>query len=70
VPHLARLICGPDYRWILRYSLVLTPMVLLVADVIGRMVVSPSELQVGVVLGVVGAPVFIALVRHRNVVAL
>lgn len=70
VPHLARLICGPDYRWILRYSLVLTPMVLLVADVIGRIVVSPSELQVGVVLGVIGAPVFIALVRHRNVVAL
>ena len=70
VPHLARLICGPDYRWILRYTLVLTPIVLLVADVIGRMVVAPSELQVGVVLGVIGAPVFIALVRHRNVVAL
>ena len=70
VPHLARLICGPDYRWILRYTLVLTPIVLLVADVIGRLVASPSELQVGVVLGVIGAPVFIALVRHRNVVAL
>lgn len=70
VPHLARLLCGPDYRWILPYSLVLTPVVLLSADVIGRLVVAPSELQVGVVLGVLGAPVFIALVRHRNLVTL
>lgn len=70
VPHLARMICGPDYRWILAYSLVLTPIVLLVADVIGRLVVSPSELQVGVVLGVLGAPAFIALVRYRNLVEL
>jgi iron complex transport system permease protein len=70
VPHLARLLCGPDYRWILPYSLVLTPVVLLTADVVGRMVLSPSELQVGVVLGVLGAPVFIALVRNRNLVTL
>src|SRR5689334_1648598 len=62
VPHLARFICGPDYRWILPYALVLTPIVLLVADIIGRLVVSPGELQVGVVLGVLGAPAFIALV--------
>jgi iron complex transport system permease protein len=70
VPHLARMLCGPDYRWILAYSLVLTPMVLLIADIIGRIVVSPSELQVGVVLGVLGAPAFVALVRYRNLVEL
>ena len=70
VPHLARMICGPDYRWILSYSLLLTPIVLLVADIIGRVVVSPGELQVGVVLGVVGAPAFIALVRYRNLAEL
>ena len=70
VPHLARMLCGPDYRWILAYSLVLTPMVLLIADIIGRVVVSPSELQVGVVLGVLGAPAFVALVRYRNLVEL
>jgi iron complex transport system permease protein len=66
VPHLARLICGPDYRWILAYSLVLTPIVLLLADIAGRVVVSPGELQVGVVLGVLGAPAFVLLVRYRN----
>ena len=70
VPHIARILCGPDYRWILAYSLVLTPIVLLVCDIIGRVVVSPSELQVGVVLGVLGAPAFIALVRYRNMVEL
>ncbi len=70
VPHLARAICGPDYRWILPYTLLLSPIVLLVADVLGRVLVSPSELQVGVVLGVVGAPAFIALVRYRNLAEL
>ena len=36
VPHLARFICGPDYRWILPYSMLLAPIVLLLADVLGR----------------------------------
>lgn len=70
VPHIARMLCGPDYRWILPYSAVLTPVVLLVADIIGRLAVSPGELQVGVVLGVLGAPAFIALVRYRNLAEL
>jgi iron complex transport system permease protein len=70
VPHLARLVCGPDYRWILAYALLLTPVLLLGADIIGRIVLTNGELQVGVVLGVVGAPVFILLVRARNLVQL
>lgn len=70
VPHLARFICGPDYRWILPYVLVMTPIVLLLADILGRVVISPGELQVGVVLGVLGAPAFIALVRYRNLAEL
>jgi iron complex transport system permease protein len=70
VPHVARLLCGPDYRWIVAYSLLLTPIVLLACDIVGRVVVAPGELQVGVVLGVIGAPAFIALVRYRNMVEL
>lgn len=70
VPHLARMFCGPDYRWILAYSLLLTPIVMLVADIIGRVIVSPGELQVGVVLGVIGSPFFILLVRYRNLTEL
>ncbi|MBF9130521.1 iron ABC transporter permease [Plantactinospora sp. S1510] len=66
VPHLARLLCGPDYRWILPYSMVLAPIVLLLADVLGRVAAAPDELQVGVVLGVIGAPAFVAIVRYSR----
>jgi iron complex transport system permease protein len=64
VPHIARFVCGPDYRWILPYSMLLAPIVLLLADVVGRVVTPPDELQVGVVLGLLGAPAFVAIVRY------
>lgn len=67
VPHLARALTGPDQRWLLPCSLVLSPILLLTADVVGRVVARPGELQVGIVTAVVGAPVFIALVRGRRV---
>ncbi|MCW2769558.1 MAG: iron transporter permease [Aeromicrobium sp.] len=66
VPHLARMLSGPDHRWLLAYAVLLTPSVLLAADIVGRVAASPGELQVGVVLGVLGAPAFIGLVRYRN----
>jgi iron complex transport system permease protein len=70
VPHLARFFVGPDYRWILVYSAVLGPALLLVADVIGRLVVAPSELEAGLVVALVGAPVMIALVRRVKLAGL
>jgi iron complex transport system permease protein len=66
VPHVARAICGPDYRWILPWSLVLAPTLLLAADVIGRVIARPGEVQVGIVTAFLGAPFFIALVRRRK----
>ncbi|WP_432791469.1 iron chelate uptake ABC transporter family permease subunit [Brevibacterium sp. K11IcPPYGO002] len=66
IPHIARWIVGPDQRWILGYSLVLAPILLLASDVIGRVVMKPGELQVGVVTAFVGAPVLIALVRRKK----
>ncbi len=66
VPHVARAITGPDYRWVLAYSAVLAPSLLLLADVLGRVVARPGEIQVGIVTAVIGAPVFIALVRRRT----
>ncbi|GGN62393.1 iron ABC transporter permease [Actinoplanes lobatus] len=66
VPHLARFLCGPDYRWILPYSMLLAPVVLLLADVIGRVAGAPGELQVGVVLAVLCAPVFVGIVRYAR----
>ncbi len=66
IPHVARLVTGPDYRWILPYSMVLAPILLLGSDVLGRVVAQPGELQVGIVTAVIGAPFFIALVRRRK----
>jgi iron complex transport system permease protein len=66
VPHIARMITGPDQRWVLLYSLVLAPVLLLSADVLGRVVVAPSELEVGIVTAFLGAPVFIMLARRRR----
>jgi len=70
VPHIARFLCGPDYRWILPYSMLLAPIVLLLADVVGRVVGAPGELQVGVVLALLGAPVFVFLVRRARLAEL
>ncbi|WP_369139206.1 FecCD family ABC transporter permease [Modestobacter versicolor] len=70
VPHVARTITGPDHRWLIPYSGLLGVVFLLLADVFGRVVARPGELQVGIVLAVVGAPFFIALVRRRKLVSL
>ncbi|WNI34277.1 iron chelate uptake ABC transporter family permease subunit [Streptomyces sp. ITFR-6] len=66
IPHLVRTITGPDMRWILPYAAVLSPVLLLGADVVGRIVARPSELQVGIVTALIGGPVFIHLVRRKR----
>ena len=66
IPHVARWIVGPDQRWIVALSIVLGPVLLLVADVVGRIVLRPGELPAGIVTAVVGAPVLIALVRRQK----
>jgi iron complex transport system permease protein len=70
VPHIARLAAGPDLRWLLAFSLVLAPILLLGADVLGRVLGAPGELQVGIVTAFLGAPVFIALCRRRKLAEL
>ncbi|GAB3239846.1 FecCD family ABC transporter permease [Kineosporia babensis] len=70
VPHMTRMFTGPDQRWILLYSMVLAPVLLLLADIIGRVITAPSELQVGIVTAFVGAPVFIVLARRRRLAQL
>ncbi|MEU1477388.1 iron chelate uptake ABC transporter family permease subunit [Streptomyces sp. NPDC005760] len=66
VPHIVRSFTGPDLRWILPYATVLSPVLLLGSDVIGRLVARPAELQVGIVTAIIGGPVFIFLVRRRR----
>lgn len=61
VPHLARLIVGPDHRRLLPVSALFGATLLLFADLIGRLVVLPAELPIGVVTSFVGAPFFLWL---------
>lgn len=70
VPHIARSITGPDHKWLLPYAVFLGAILVLAADVAGRMVGRPSELEVGVVTALIGAPVFIYLVRRRRLAQL
>jgi ABC-type Fe3+-siderophore transport system permease subunit len=70
VPHVARRFTGTDHRWVLPCSALLGALLLLVADVIGRLVVQPGELEAGLVVALVGAPVMIALIRRTRSVAL
>lgn len=64
VPHLLRGLVGPDYRWLLPLSLLAAPAVLLVADIVGRVILLPSEVPAGILSAIIGAPVFIAVVRR------
>jgi iron complex transport system permease protein len=67
VPHVARAVTGPDERWVMAYSAVLAPALLLAADVVGRLVARPGELEAGVVTALIGAPLFIAIVRRAGI---
>lgn len=67
VPHAARRLVGTDYRWILALSALLGPVMLLGADVVGRLLLPGTELEAGVVAAAVGAPVLVAVARGRKV---
>ncbi|WP_392543896.1 FecCD family ABC transporter permease [Oryzobacter telluris] len=64
VPHVARALVGVDHRRLLVVSALLGPAFVVAADVVGRLVSSPSEVQAGIVCAVLGAPVLVAVVRR------
>ena len=70
VAHAARALTGPDQRWALPFSALLAPVMVLGADVLGRVVIRPGELEVGIVSAVVGGPLFVALVRRKRIAQL
>ena len=67
VPHLCRLLVGVDHRWLLPFSALTGACLLTATDVLGRIVARPSEIDVGIVTALVGAPFFIAIVRRQKV---
>lgn len=67
VPHIVRSFSGHDYRRILIFSLILGPVFLLGADILGRILLNPTELQVGIVTAFTGAPFIIGLARKGRI---
>lgn len=66
VPHLMRLLVGPDHRVLLPASLLAGASLLLLADLVARLVLAPAELPIGIVTALIGAPFFLyLLVRGR-----
>ncbi|MGO1584241.1 MAG: FecCD family ABC transporter permease, partial [Actinomycetaceae bacterium] len=66
VPHIIRWLTGTDQRGIILISLLGGPVLLLLADIAGRLVVWPSELQAGIITAFIGAPVLMVLVRRTR----
>ncbi len=65
-PHLVRLIAGPDHRIVLPAATLLGGALVLTADVVARMIVRPAELPIGIVIAIVGAPLFLHVVLKRG----
>ena len=66
VPHIIRLLIGPDHRYLLPMSAIGGAVLLLLADTVSRTIVAPIELPVGLVTAFLGAPFFISLLRQRH----
>ncbi|MDX3849956.1 iron ABC transporter permease [Streptomyces sp. AK02-01A] len=68
VPHILRLMLGPDLRWLLVFALPGGAALLLVGDIVGRVVAPPGEIEAGIVIAFIGAPVLLWLVARRRAV--
>jgi iron complex transport system permease protein len=69
-PLIARSIVGPDYRYVLPFSCLIAANVLLAADIVGRLVAFPGEVQTAIVMAIIGGPFFVAIVRRRKLATL
>jgi len=66
IPHIARLLVGPDHRVMLPTSALLGAIFLILCDTLARIVIAPSEIPIGAITALVGAPLFIYLLRRKN----
>ncbi|WP_445996784.1 FecCD family ABC transporter permease [Okibacterium fritillariae] len=67
VPHAVRLIVGVDHRWLIPFSAVVGAVLLTIADVVGRIIARPAEIDVGILTALIGAPFFIWIVRRQKI---
>jgi len=65
-PHIIRLLIGPNHRYLIPFSALAGAILLLLADAMSRFILAPSELPVGVVTALLGAPFFLSLLRQQR----
>lgn len=68
-PHLARVVCRNDFRWLLPYCLLLGPILLLLSDIAARLLLAPAELLVGTLTAFIGGPLLYVLAKRKMGVA-
>jgi len=66
IPHIVRIFVGPNHRYLIPLSACAGAVLLLIADAFARSIIAPTELPVGLMTAVIGAPVFISLLRQRH----
>jgi iron complex transport system permease protein len=66
VPHMIRILWGPDYRQLIPLSILAGATALLIADLLARMLLAPQELPIGVITALAGAPFFIWILRRAQ----
>lgn len=67
VPHICRIIIGSDHKYLIPFSGVLGSVLLLLADTLGRSIIKPYEIPVGIVMAVIGAPFFLYLLKRSDI---
>jgi len=65
IPHIVRLITGPNYKYLLPLSILNGGIFLLIADTFARTIAAPIELPVGTLMALVGGPFFVYLLRRK-----
>ncbi|MBJ3785031.1 FecCD family ABC transporter permease [Devosia sediminis] len=66
IPHVVRLYVGSDYRWIVPYAALVGAIYLVSVDIVARVAIPPREISTGIITALVGAPLFVHLVRRRT----
>lgn len=68
VPHVLRLLIGSDNKKLLPASMILGALLLVLADMCARLILAPAEVPIGIITSLVGAPIFIILLKRFNVI--
>ncbi len=66
IPHAVRLLWGPDYRFLLPFSVLIGAIFLILSDIIARTILAPTEIPIGIITAICGAPFFLYLLRRRT----